>query len=286
MDWRGLSVVGVLAYCGIAASEAQAAINPSRCNACSEAAYAARAEADVEARGQAHGYTYVYDMTYNHFRKFSVEREPAGGGGYTYTVTSEAPTAQEMGWWTSAKAAIADNSGSAVFFGHYTQNDAGFPYPNDSIYDMVQTHSHQVAVSNWLQNYSQTPMDNVSLTVDALTKLALDIILKDDVFSTTITITFKDGGKLRMHWQAGQIDFSLFEALDRNNNSIPLNIRDLIGHYDFTGGGGGDDFVAFLQDRYGAGVQTPANVCRNGVLACSSGGGVVSCEWIHCGAIP
>ena len=140
------------------------------------------------------------------------------------------------------------------------QNDPGFPYPEDTIYDAVQDGSHQIALSTWLQSHSSTQSEHVD-------------------------ITFNDGGKLRMHWQASQIDFTLTEAFDRNNNPIPLHIGDLIGHYDFTGGGG-DDFVAFLQDRYGAGVQVPVNVCRNGVLACSSGGGVVSCQWIHCGAIP
>ena len=111
----------------IAAANANAAINPLRCNACSESQYATKAHDDVASRGQVHGYTYVYDMTYNHFRKFSVEREPAAGGGYIYTVTPESPTAQEMGWWTSAKAAIDDNGGGSTFFGHESQHDPGFP---------------------------------------------------------------------------------------------------------------------------------------------------------------
>lgn len=262
---------------------AHAAIKATRCNSCSEAQYQATAYNDAVARHQAAGYTFVYDRNSGQFRKFAVEREPGGGGTYTYTVYSVSSNQGEIDAWTSAKSALAANGGSSTFFGVVNQSASGFPVPGAKTVDVVWTSAYRNQISNWLigTNNNIYVVSGI-LTLASVINAASQIVLQQDVFSTTITIVMNDGGQLRFQWVAGQSSAVLVAAMDADLNDIPMQLDHVPGQYIFSHDNG-PAFVDYLSDRWAIKV----NVCLNGTLACSGDGHQnYSCTWIHCGGVP
>jgi hypothetical protein len=267
----------------VASGNADAVIKPTRCNSCSEAQYQATAYSDAVARHQAGGYTFVYDKIYGQLRKFAVEREPAGGGTYNYNVYSVPADQSEIGAWTNAKSALAANGGSSNFFGVVNQNASGFPVSGAKTVDVVWTSAYRNQISNWLigTNNNIYVVSGI-LTFAAVINAAAQIILQQDIFSTTITIVMNDGGQLKFQWTAGQSSATLISAMDADMNDIPMQLGDVPGQYIFSHDDG-PVFVNYIDDRWGIKV----NVCLNGTLACSGDGHQnYSCTWVHCGGVP
>jgi hypothetical protein len=212
-----------------------------------------------------------------------VEREPGGGGGYVYTVYSVPPAQSEINAWTSAKSAMAANGGSSTFFGAVGQNSPGFPVPNAKTVDVVWTSSYRNQISNWLigTNNNIYVISGI-LTLASVINTAGQIILQQDIFSTTITIVMNDGGQLKFQWVAGQSTATLISAMDADLNDIPMQLNQVPGQYIFSHDNG-PAFINYIDDRWAIKVS----VCLNGTLACSGDGQQnYSCTWVHCGGIP
>ena len=264
-------------------ADVYAAIKPTRCNSCTEGQYQNTAYNDAVARHQASGYAYVYDKNFNQFRKFAVEREPGANGTYIYTVYSVPPAASDVGAWTGAKSAMAANGGSSSFFGATGQNTPGFPVPNAKTVDVVWTSSYRNQISNWLigTNNSIYVVSGI-LTLASVINTAGQIILQQDVFSTTITIVMNDGGQLKFQWVAGQSSATLISAVDADLNDIPMQLNQVPGQYIFSHDNG-PAFINYIGDRWNINVA----VCLNGTLACTGDGQQdYSCTWVHCGGAP
>jgi len=264
-------------------SLAGAAIHPTRCNSCTEAQYQTTAYNDAVAAHQATGYTYVYDMNFNHFRKYAVEREPAGNGTYTYTVYPVTPTVTESNNFATYRAEIVANGGSSTFFGISHNSDSGFPIHNVTSEDVVWTSSYR----NQIASYLTTPGSDVALnagalTLDAVFNLVAYIVLKNDAISVTTTVYMDDGGQLVFQWTVGQLVATLTSAMDADMNDIPLDKGHVPGQYIFNHNEG-PNFVNYLNARWGSNIP----VCVNGTLACTGDGNTnFSCAWVHCGGVP
>jgi hypothetical protein len=222
-------------------------------------------------------------MNFNQFRKYAVEREPAGNGTYTYTVYPVTPTATESNNFSTYRAEIVANGGGSAFFGIAHQSDHGFPVGNATSEDVVWTSSYR----NQIATFLTTPGSNVALnagvlTLDAVFNLVASIVLKSDVISVTTTVYMNDGGRLVFQWTAGQVMATLVSAMDADMNDIPLDKAHVPGQYIFSHNEG-PNFVNYLNSRWSSNIP----VCTNGTLACTGDGHEnFSCEWVHCGGIP
>ncbi len=282
-----LLAVFVLFSVGMSSS-AYAAIQANRCNACSEAQYETTAMNIASQNGQGRGYVYIYDLISHNFRKFSIESEPMAGG-YQYTAIPADRTAQEDAAWTAADHAVTANGGRANFFGHIDARTTklGLPDRNASSFDIMLTTAYQNDISNWLLNASQTPLLNDGInTLNSLFSTALSIVLKQDLFSVTLTLTTADGGTIDFFWEVGYNHTTITRALDPDGNNIPLHGADIPGHYRF-GTGHEPNFRDYLGGRFGSNVAFGGSlVCVNGILACTNSAAGYSCQWFSCGGVP
>lgn len=264
-------------------ASANAAVIANACNNCNEAQYEGVAIQTAQSMNQSQGYQYVYDLAHSVLVKYAIEREPKYGG-WAYTVTPTAPSANEANAFSASAKAMQANGGSSTFFWHVQQSDAGFPEPNASVYDVLWTPAYQNAIGNFVSGATNFPvLDDIGMTVAGLFGDASVVTLKQNIFSVTITVVMNSGAKMVLKWQAGELQYHVESAQDVNGNPIPLAVSDLNGNRYVFPRGGGDKFSQYLGDRFGGAISLPGSVCVNGTLACASGKGVTTCQWISCG---
>lgn len=268
-------------------ASANAAVIANACNNCNEAQYEGVAIQTAQSMNQGQGYQYVYDLAHGVLVKYAVEREPKYGG-WTYTVTPTAPSANEANAFSASAKALRANGGSSTFFWHVNQSDPGFPVPNASVYDVLWTSAYVNGIGNFVSGATNFPvLDDIGMTLAGLFGDASVVTLKQNIFSVTITVVMNSGAKIELRWQAGELQYQVVSAQDANGNTIPLTVSGLNGRYVFPRGGG-DKFSQYLGDRFGNSISLPGNVCVNGTLACVSAGDpkskvVTSCQWVSCG---
>jgi hypothetical protein len=97
----------------------------------------------------------------------------------------------------------------------------------------------------------------------------------DDIGQLTIIFTFTKFHMITFVWKKVETPH-MSEALDGNNNSIPLNPNDVNNHHFHFGGGDGQDAIRFANyvNPWGFNVQ---NSCNRTTVACVTVNGVSTC---------
>jgi len=232
---------------------------------------------------QATGYQYVYDMTYGNLRRFAVEREPAGGGTYTYTVYQVPLAAGEQAAFDLEKDAIAANGGHSLFYGFLNQNGSGFPVPTGNTETVVNTSASRNQIAAYIAGVSGNVwLDAGLFSLSSIVNATVAILLRSDIISCIVTVYMNDGGQMTFQWTAGAATATFISAVDADMNDIPLTIDHVPGQYTFSHDNG-PAFISYLNNKYALNLS----VCLNGTLACSGDGHQnYSCTWTHCGGVP
>lgn len=255
------------------------------CENCTEAQYESVALSEATMMNLPHGFVYVYDLAGNGLIKYQVSREPKVGG-WEYFLDPASPTTPEQAAFSLQRSAIESNGGSSAWFGHVNSNKTGFPFPHESAFTVVQTPAYTTGISNWIlfNGSSNVALNDAGLTAVSLANAAFTILLKSNIVSMQITVTFDDGSYVILKWQAGESEMELVAARDLNDNPIPVPPNKPTTHFVFPHGGV-DAFGNYLNSNYPDSFpNTP--VCTNGTLACSSSAAGYHCEWISCGGLP
>lgn len=271
-------------------AQASAAVHATRCNACSASQYYTTAVNWARSHNLAIGFAYVYDLTYGNYKKYSISREPAAGGQWTYYLQDVALTAEESSTWTQAKAAVQANGDHSTFFAHIdARTDGTVPDRNATVYDILLTGAYQNDLSQFILfgPNSHITVNNIGLTTLSVVQLASSVILDSDIFSMTVTIVTTDGGLIDFHWESGTNHMTVTRALDANGNPIPLTNAQIAGRYRL-GPNREPLFRDYLRGKFGGDITFGTTVCNNGILACvkvGGPGGGYSCDWISCGGV-
>jgi hypothetical protein len=162
----------IIAVFGLAFGQyASAAPTAWLCNGCTELQFDTTALARAQSSGQAGGNQWLYDFNSNKLRKYEVDREPALGGGYTYTAWRIAPTAGEQNFFALAINAWIDTnhsmkrtviinsssspSGSPPFPSQVT-NFLNSPTNHEGFYGIVTTPQYQNDLSEYATAWPTT----------------------------------------------------------------------------------------------------------------------------------
>ncbi|HET6545432.1 MAG TPA: hypothetical protein VFG55_01645 [Rhodanobacteraceae bacterium] len=274
----------MITFLGIAflAFPALAAATPNayRCNGCTEMQYRSAATAPQQL-----GTRFVYDFINGNLRKFLVTREP-NGQGFTYFADPLTVTAPEQTYFDMAAQAWNDNGFTLARMVQLpVENASGFPLPsNSSAYDIAPSGSMQIQIRDWMLHAGQPQgspyppsFDQAVREIIALVRAASGGIIfpDDDIAQLTIIFVFTNGHKVTFVWKKGSMP-QMTEALDGNDNPIPLSPNDVNNHHFHFGGGDGQDagrFATYI-NPWGFNVQ---NNCHRVILACVTVGGTETC---------
>ena len=137
------------------------------CEGCSQSQYYARALSEAQNQGL-HGlrvFVFVYDISGDNLLKYQVGGEPGPGGTWEYELNLVSTTTDEQNAFNVQRAAIEANGGSALFPVQVNSNSHGFPYPNTSTFDIVDTSAYLYNVGNYILT-STIAANNILISVE------------------------------------------------------------------------------------------------------------------------
>ena len=254
--------------------------NAYRCNGCNPIQYEDAAVAPQEI-----GIRYVYDFINGNISKYQVSREP-NGHGFSYYAEQLSINTAEQAYFDSAATAWNSN-GSSLKSMAYVNVSPTFPgssvvSPSASAYDIVRTSAMQNNITDWMQGAAITSPQSqfeqrIKDLINAIKQSPANIVFDEsDTSQLTITFIFSNGHKVTFVIKKGSA-VVMTDAVDGNNNTIPVSAGALNGRTYIFSGGDGHDMNRFRTHIEMLGA-TFDNICNGFIIACVTASGVQTCH--------
>lgn len=201
-----------------------------RCDRCTEAQY------EATALQSGFGVQYVYDFYNGEARKYFIEREPNGIGGYDHYADPLPVEAEFTALILEYSAHFHRNNFTlSSFFNVVADGDVA----DLTAFDVSAPGAKRTLAQNWVWNDAggwKNALPLIGASAHSLVAAVVNVVKSNDI-PTHVTVTFSDGSKADFDVDIMNAEVKVIEGsvIDSAGNPIPPTAEGAVGiHFDFS----------------------------------------------------